>query len=326
MKLKSLLVAAIISIIGLSLWLNASDGNTDKNHQTIAITQIVDHPSLNQARAGLIDALAQAGYKEGENLHIIYQNPQGNMSVAAQIAKSLNQRQPDVIVAISTTSAQTVLSSNQQHNPIVFSSVTDPIQAQLVSNLSHPGADITGTMELGPVDALMALCHEILPQAKTIGIIYNPGEANSLRGVQLIEGATHLEVVKAPIQNSAEISQAINSIINKVDVIILPSDNTVWSALDKLVQIATAHQIPVLTSDPDSAKKGVLLALGYAQYDIGHDAGKKVVRILQGEKPGEIPITVPEKSSLYINIDSAKKLQIQLPESILEKAQHIRES
>ncbi|MBS0285858.1 MAG: ABC transporter substrate-binding protein [Proteobacteria bacterium] len=322
MKLK-LLALLGLSLASLLLWLNESPNQRPANQKVVAITQIVDHSSLNAARQGLQDALTEAGYLENKNLKIITQNPQGNLSVAAQVAKSLNQQQVDAVVAISTTSAQTVLAANHSHHPIVFSSVTSPIEAQLVNNLAHPGGDITGTMDLAPQDELMALVHEILPHAKAIGVIYNPGEANSVKGLQMIELSSSLKVIKAPILSSADITQATNSIIQQVDAIILPTDNTVWSALDKLILIAHQHNVPVLTSDPDSVKKGVLLALGYSQYDVGYDAGKKLVRILNGEKPGDIPISVPERTSLYVNATSATDLKIKIPEHILLRAQMI---
>ncbi len=322
MKLKPLLIAGI-ALLGITLWLNPSSNEAKSDLQTIAITQIVDHPSLNEARKGVVQALQDAGLKEGENIKIVYQTPQGNLSVAAQIAKSYTQLNPDVIVAISTPSAQVVLASNQTHLPVVFSSVTDPIAAKLISRVDHPGGDITGTMESPPIPALLALCYQLVPSVKTIGVIYNPGEANSVKSVEMLEKYSKVKVIKVPLLNSTEISQAVNSLINEVDVIILPTDNTVWSALDKLLSITTKHGIPVLTTDPDSVKKGVTVALGYAQYDIGYDAGKKVVRILQGEKPGDIPVTVPAKQSLYINRDIAKKMGIVIPDDMLKKADMI---
>lgn len=322
MNLK-LLTLIGISVVGLSLWLNAPSGQMPADHKVVAITQIVDHPSLNAAREGIQDALREAGYVENKNLKIIYQNPQGNLSVAAQIAKSLNQLDADAIVTISTTSSQTVLAANHGHHPIVFSSVTDPVAAQLVNNLEHPGENITGTMESQSYDELMLICQQLLPQAKTIGVIYNPGEANSVKGVQMIEQATKLKIIKAPVLNSTDIAQATNSLIQQVDAIILPTDNTVWSALDKLILIANQHKVPVLTSDPDSAHKGVLLALGYAQYDVGYDAGKKLVRVLKGEKPGDIPVTLPEKTSLVVNLNTAKEINLEIPEVLLSKAQKI---
>ncbi len=286
MKVRVLISLAVVTVIGISLWLNTERSSLTQNHKTIAITQIVDHPSLNQARQGLIAALNESGYKEGENLKIIYQTPHGNLSVATQIANQYNHLHPDAIVAISTTSAQTVMSANSHHNPIVFASVTDPLTAKLIDDIKHPGHDVTGTMESPPIAELIALVHELLPQTKSIGIVYNPGEANSAKTVQLIKNATSWKIVEAPVSNSLDVSQAVNAIIDEVDVLILPSDNTVWSALDKLAAIAREHKVPVFSNDPDSVHKGVTLALGYAQYDIGLNAGKKVVQILEGELRG----------------------------------------
>ncbi len=314
------LISLVVCVIGIALWLNTKRPTSSHENKTIAITQIVDHPSLNQARQGLIDALNESGYKEGENLEIIYQTPHGNLSIATQIAKQYNHLQPDAIVAISTTSAQTIMAANTHHNAIVFASVTDPLTAKLIQDLKHPGLDVTGTMESPRVAELIDLARELLPQTKSIGIIYNPGEANSAKTVQRIKEATSLKIVEAPISNSLDVPQAVNAIINEVDILILPSDNTVWSALEKLVTIAKENQVPVFAYDPDSVRRGVTLALGSAQYDVGHDAGKKVVQILEGELPGNIPVTSPMKDSLYINMTMVKEIHLEIPVSLLAKA------
>lgn len=313
---KSIVVIGLLSLIGVLLWGGTSNvSNHHSEHiKTIAITQIVDHPSLNQARTGLITALKDAGYQEGDNLKIIYQTPHGNLSVAAQISKQFNYMDADVVVAISTPSAQSVLAANSNQHPIVFASVTDPAAANLLE--SH----VTGTTESPPIEELIALIKELHPEAKSIGIIYNPGETNSVRSVEKIKSSIGLNVIEAPVSNSMEIAQATNAIIEQVDIIILPSDNTVWSGLEKLTSIAKAHQIPVYTNDPDSIYKGVTIALGYAQYDVGYDAGQKVIKILNGEQPSNIPVSIPNKKSLYINQESCDAALLNLPTHVLSKA------
>jgi putative ABC transport system substrate-binding protein len=117
-----------------------------------------------------------------------------------------------------------------------------------------------------------------------------------------------------------EVSQAANAIIDNVDILLLPSDNTVWSAMEKLVSIAKAHQVPIFTSDPDSCARGVTVALGYAQYDVGYDAGKKLVKVLAGELPAHLAVTAPEKKLLYINADMAQDIHLTIPDNLLQKA------
>jgi len=324
MLLKRILVLTLV--ITLSIYIGIAQHTSkapQESYKTIAITQIVDHPSLNQARQGIVDALKEAGYHEGKNTKIIYETPQGNLSLGAQISKKLNYMQPDVIITISTTSSQSMLAANTNHNPIVFSSVTDPIAANLVKNLNHPGQDITGTMESPPIQALLEMIKKVCPQSKTIGIIYNPGEANSVKSVEMIKALTSLKIVEAPVSNSIDIAQTVNSLVSKVDVIILPSDNTVWSAMETLTKITKQYGIPVFSNDPDSTYKGVTLALGYAQYEIGYEAGLKAVKILNGDTPGNIPVTTPAKQSIYINQEMADAIRLNLPEDLLAQADKV---
>jgi putative ABC transport system substrate-binding protein len=312
---KSLITIAAIGLGSTLLWGYQSNAPSQyTEHKTVAITQIVDHPSLNQARLGLIAALKDAGFQEGKNLKIIYQTPHGNLSVQAQISNQYNHLDADVVVAISTPSVQSISSANSNHHPIVFASVTDPVTAHVL------GEDVTGTTETPPIEELIGLIKEIQPNAKAIGIIYNPGETNSVQSVEKIKANTDLKVVTAPVSNSMEVAQATNAIIDKVDIIILPSDNTVWSGLEKLTNIAKEHHVPVFTNDPDSIYKGVTLALGYAQYDVGYDAGGKVVKILQGEKPSNMPVTTPKKKSLYINQEICDAIAVNIPSHLLAKA------
>ncbi|MFI4938577.1 MAG: ABC transporter substrate-binding protein [Candidatus Berkiellales bacterium] len=322
MKLKIILLSTIAIALGSYLVVsqNSKASLISSNLRTVAITQIVDHPSLNQARIGVMAALNDAGYQEGKNLKLTYETPHGNLTLGAQIANKLNHQKPDVIVAISTPSSQTMLAANSNHIPIVFSSVTDPLSAKLVSNLDKPGSDITGSIETPPIQELLDKILRLLPNTKTIGIIYNPGEANSAKSVSQIKSLTTLEIREAPVSNSLEVSQAVESIAGSVDLIILPSDNTVWSALETLTEHAKQHQIPVFANDPDSVHKGVTLALGYPQYAVGYNAGEKVVKILNGESPNNIPVTTPAKKSLYINLDMAQAIKLPINQSLLNSA------
>lgn len=325
MKLKTIILSALL-LLGAAYWLVGKHLNADPNNdtlKTVVITQIVDHPSLNQARKGAMAALSDAGYIPGKNIKLIESSAQGNLSLASQLAHQYNQLKPDVIISISTTSSQTLLAANSNHNPIVFSSVTDPLAAKLIPNLKHPGGDVTGTSESPPIKALLELMTQVLPKAKAIGVIYHPGEINSRKTVEMLKTLTPLKIVEAPVNQSMDVRQAFLSLVSKVDVIILPSDNMIWPSLSMLTQLATDHGIPILTNDPDSALQGVTIALGYAQYDIGYHAGNQSVSILQGAKVGTIPVSPPEKPSLIINLDRINAMGISLDKSLLKKADRL---
>lgn len=293
--------------------------------KSVAITQIVEHPALDAVRKGVKDELAAKGLKAGENLNWIYESAQGNGATAAQIAKKFAGKSPDVIVAIATPSAQTVAAA-ARNLPIVFSAVTDPVGAKLVKSMTKPGANITGVTDLTPIDKHMALVKLIVPNAKSVGVIYNPGEANSVTLVSLVHefAPKHgMTVTEAGATKSSEVLSAARSLVGKVDAIYVPTDNTVISAFSAVVKIAYSAKIPLIAGDTDSVKKGAAAALGFNYYDIGRQTGKIVYQVLNGENPGDIAVEGVDKMELFVNPASAKKMGITLSSSLISEAKEV---
>lgn len=215
--------------------------------KSVAITQIVEHPALDAATKGVKDELAAAGYVEGKNLKWSFESAQGSPVTAAQIAKKFVGDAPDVIVAVATPSAQTVAASTKTI-PLVFSAVTDPVGAKLVASLAKPGANVTGVSDMSPIAAHMALIKRIHPSAKRLGVVYNPGEANSVSLVTLVKAEgpkAGMAVVEAAANKSGEVLSAARSLVGKVDAIYVPTDNTVVSAFEAVVKVGMDAKIPV---------------------------------------------------------------------------------
>ncbi|MBN9025760.1 MAG: ABC transporter substrate-binding protein, partial [Rhizobiales bacterium] len=221
---------------------------------TVDVTAIVEHPALDAVRDGVKDALGEAGFKVGENLTFNYESAQGNPGTAAQIARQFIGNGPDVIVPISTPSAQAVVSATRDI-PIVFSAVTDPVGAQLVKQLQKPGGNVTGLSDLSPVADHVALIKEIIPSVKTIGVLFNPGETNSVTLVELLKkyGAEQgIAVVESPATRSSEVQNAARALSGRVDAIYVPTDNTIVSALESAVAVAVESKLPLFTADTES--------------------------------------------------------------------------
>ncbi len=293
--------------------------------KSVAITQIVEHPALDAVRKGVKDELAAKGFVEGKNLNWTYESAQGNSTTAAQIAKKFAGDSPDVIVAIATPSAQTVAAA-ARNSSIVFSAVTDPVGAKLIKNMKKPGANITGVTDLTPIDKHMALVKRVTPNAKSVGVIYNPGEANSVTLVSLVHkfAPQHgLKVVEAGATKSSEVLAAARSLVGKVDVIYVPTDNTVISAFTAVLKVAYAAKIPVVAGDTDSVKQGAVAALGFNYYDIGRQTGKIVVKVLNGANPGDIAVEGVDKMELFVNPKSAKKMGVTLSDSLIAEAKEV---
>ena len=211
---------------------------------TVDVTAIVQHPALDAARDGIKKALEDAGYKDGDNLTFHYESAQGNPATATQIAQKFAGENPNVIVAIATPSAQAAAATTQDI-PIVFTAVTDPLGAQVVKNLEKPGGNVTGISDMSPLADHLKLIQTIVPTVKTIGVPYNPGEANAvtlLNALKKMAPSYGVTIVEAPATKSSEVQGAAQSLVGKVDVIYVPTDNTIVSALEAVIAVGEGKQ------------------------------------------------------------------------------------
>jgi putative tryptophan/tyrosine transport system substrate-binding protein len=291
----------------------------------VAITQIVEHPALDACRKGVRDALADAGYVVDKNLKWSFQSAQGNIATATQIAKKFVGDGPDVIVAIATPSAQMVVGATKDI-PVVFSAVTDPVGAKLVSNWEKPGKNVTGTSDMLPLDQHLKMIKRAMPDAKRIGILFNPGEANSVSSVadaKKVAPAMGLSIAEGPAPNSSGVLAAARSLVGKVDAFYVPTDNTVVSAFEAVVKVGIDAKIPVFAADTDSVARGAVAALGFNYYEVGRQTGRMVVKILKGENPGNIPVAMLEKLDLFVNPGAAGKMGITLPAAMVGEAKKV---
>ncbi|AAZ19283.1 ABC transporter, substrate-binding protein [Psychrobacter arcticus 273-4] len=306
---------------------STAGADTTTEMKTVAITAIVEHPALDDVRKGVIDELNAAGFKDGENLKVNFQSAQGNTATAGQIAKQFVADNSDVIIAIGTPSAQSVAAATSSI-PLVFSAVTDPVEAKLVSKLDGSGTNVTGGSDALPYEPQIELMRQIIPSLKNVGYVYSPGEVNStiiLKNLKEKLTPLGIKVHEAPAQRSTDIAMAARSLEGKVDMIYTSTDNNVVSAYESLYQAAKESKIPLLASDTSSVERGAIAALGVNYYDLGRETGKIVVRILNGEKAGAIPVYTPKVLDLYVSPKHAKEQGITLPQAVIDKAKEVVE-
>lgn len=316
----SLCAAAIsaISTLGLSGCSKPSTDNTataksdptaDKPAKTLAITQIVEHPSLDDMRRGIIDELADNGYVEGKNLTVNFQSAQGNTATAGQIAKQFVGDNPDAIVAISTPSAQSIVSATRTI-PIVYTAVSDPVGAKLLTADGKPFQDnLTGLSSQLPLEPQLDLLQKIKPNLKTIGYVYSPGEANSVSlrdELKKALPARNLALLDIPANRPTDIGMATRSLQGRADIIYTSFDNNVASAFEAMTQAANEIRLPIVASDEFSVQRGATAALGVNDYDFGRVTGKMVYRILNGEAVNTVKPEVMNELTLYISPKHAK--------------------
>lgn len=319
---KMLLMLSLLMPLSLG---TLSFADNDQKH--VAITAIVEHPALDQARQGIIDELKDAGFEEGKNLKLQFQSAQGNSATAAQIAKKYAGDRPDVAIGIGTPSAQALLASTRTV-PIVYTAVTDPVAANLVKSWEATGGNVTGVSDHLPLEPQVELVKAIIPDVKNIGFVYSPGEVNStivLKQLQEILEPQGIKVVAAPAQRTTDIPTAVKSLQGRADVIYTSTDNNVVSAYESMYQAAVQTKIPLIASDTSSAERGAAAALGGDYYGMGRQTGKLVVRILNGEKAGDIASEKPQKTELYINLKAAKQQGATIPQTLIDSATKVIE-
>ncbi len=317
-KIATISVATVAFIVAFVLYQTSSASE----QRIVAITQIAQHPSLDQIRQGIIDELKDQGLTKEKKIKIVYENAHGNIATAVQIAQKYANMEPEVIVGITTPSAQALHSAIRGKDiPLVFSAVTDPMGANLVKDMYQTSENVTGTVDLPPIKQQLSLLKKLVPGLKKIGVIYNPGEINSVKQIDKLENLARkegIEIVKSPATKSSEVYGATAKLVGNVGAIYLPNDNTVVAALDGIVRAADENHIPTLASDDQSTKNGILVSLANNQYQVGRDTGKIVARILQGEAASKIPVHISEKPELSFNELKAKTLNLDLSAIKLE--------
>ncbi|WP_050476428.1 ABC transporter substrate-binding protein [Herbaspirillum rhizosphaerae] len=321
-SMKKLSLRTMVSTLALAAVCSAPAFAADK---AVLVTAIVEHPALDAVRDGVKDELKDEGFEAGKNLKWEYQSAQGNTGTAAQIARKFIGDKPDAIVAIATPSAQAVVAATKTI-PVVYSGVTDPVAAQLVKDWKPSGTNVTGVSDLLELEKQVDLIKRVVPNVKRVGMVYNPGEANSavvVKALKELLGKSGISLVEAAAPRSVDVGSAAKSLIGKVDVIYTNTDNNVVSAYEALVKVGNDAKIPLVASDTDSVKRGAIAALGVNYYDLGRQTGKVVARILKGEKPGDIASATSSKLELFVNTTAAQKQGVTLSADLIKSAKTV---
>jgi putative ABC transport system substrate-binding protein len=280
----------------------------------LGLTQFVEHPALDTIRQGIIDGLKTSGYEEGKNLEVDYQNAHGDVNNTVSIAQKFAGDGKDMVVAITTPSAQAAAKVITD-KPVVFSTVTDPISAQLVSSLEKPDKNVTGTSDKVSMEQQLQLMKSVMPQLKTVGVVYTTSEINAEVQVKELE--------EAGISNLSEVQLATQSLVGKAEAILIPIDNTVVSSFEAVLGVAKQAKIPVFASDVDTVKRGAVATYGIDYYQMGKQTGEMAARILHGQKIADNPVEVSKKTDLYINEAAAAAFGLTVPAELKQQAKEI---
>ncbi len=287
-----------------------------KKMYNVGIAQLVEHAALDAANKGFVDGLASKGYKEGQNVKFDKQNAQADQSNLQNIAQRFVSNKVDLICAIATPTAQTMANATKDI-PIVGTAITDYEAAKLVKDNKKPGTNVTGTTDMNPVKEQVELALKIMPKAKTLGLIYCSSEVNSQIQAQMAKTAAKakgLNVLETTVSNVNDIQQAAQNLVGKADVIYVPTDNVLASAMPTLTAITNEAKIPVICGEGGMVKGGGLATLAVDYYKLGFTTGEMAADILAGKaKPADMAIKAQDKFETIINKAEVEKLGLKLP-------------
>ena len=293
----------------------------------IGMTAIIDHPALEAAREGIIDELIRRGLVLGTDFVVEFQSAQGNMNTAVAIANYFRSYPFDVVVALSTPSAQTCANAIQDI-PVVFTAVTDPVDAELIPALGKNPGNVVGVSDMTPVRTQFQLIRLVVPKARKVGILVNPGEANSLITVAHAREACAelgLELLEIAGSNTSEMIAALTALVGQVDAVYVGTDNTAASCVESLHRIAQSNKVPLITGFFTQERANGVISYGFEYYNLGLDTGTIVWDLLHGKPVSELESRLMNANALLllIDLDTAQDIGLQIPEALMARADYL---
>lgn len=302
----------------------AADGTETAESVHIGVIQYMPHESLDDAYEGFVAGLEEAGYVEGENLELDFQNASGEVSNCQQICDVFANSDTDLVLAIATPAAQSAVNVFQETEiPVLFTAVTDAVSAGLVESNEAPGKNVTGTLDMPVIADQIAVIKDVLPEASKLAILYTSSEVNSEIQAEEAKAAAEalgMEVVIQTSSTSNDIPQVISSVVGTVDAIYIPSDNAFANAMATVNSTAVENQIPVFCAVEAMIAEGGIATTAIDYYELGKQTAAQAVRILEGENASDIAVETQKECGLVINETFAASVGVEIPAEVVEKA------
>jgi len=315
------IILLLVTIFVMAMVGCATNQTAENEKKTIGIIQYVEHNALDAAREGFIKALSDNGYVDGENIILDIQNAQADQSNLATISDRFVSNKVDLVLAIATPAAQSIAGKTKEI-PILGTAITDYVAAKLVNSNEITGGNVSGTTDMNPIKEQIDLLVKLVPDAKTVGVLYTSSEENSRVQAKIAKeaiealGLTYTEVT---VTNSNDVQQATQSIVDKCDAIYLPTDNIIASSMPVIYGITSQSKTPVICGESGMVENGGLATLGINYYDLGYKTGLMAIKILKGEAlPATMPIESADKFDFAINGTVAKEIGIEIPDDLAE--------
>ena len=309
-------------MIGLASCGSSSSGS-DKAYK-IGVIQLIQHDSLDASYKGFVAALKENGYEDGDKIKIDFQNAAGDQSNCQTISDGFVNDGKDLILAIGTPAAQAAASKTKDI-PILITAVTDPADAGLVKSNEKPETNVSGTSDLTPVKDQLEVLKEFSPKAKKVGLLYSSNEANSVLQAKIAKKEAKklgITLVEGTVSSSNEIQQVTSSIVDKVDAIYIPTDNTFAAGMATVALVTNEAKVPVYCGAQAMATDGGLACYGIDYYDLGYKTGLQAIKVLEGKaKVNDMPIEYlsGDDLKLVVNDDTLKTLDMKVPDKLKDK-------
>ncbi len=319
MKRRLFSLFSFLLVMSLLVMSVAACSDAKDDQLKVGVVQLVEHPALDASYEGFVDALADAGYVDGENITIVHGNGQNDQANCQTIATQYLNDGMDLVLAIATPAAQAA-ANVLKDIPLLVTAVTDPADAKLVASNENPGGNVSGTSDLTPVREQFDLMMKLVPDVKKVAVLYTSSETNSVFQANIAKEAAAdlgLEVVEATVSSSNEIQQVIESVVDSVDAMYIPTDNTFANAMSTVTLVTEPKGIPVIVGEEGMVNNGGLATIGLSYYKLGYQTGEMAVRILKDDADiATMPIEYLKDTSVSINTAVADQLGIAIPEDL----------
>ena len=317
-----LALALVVTLVPL-----AGCGNRgEEGLYTIGVFQFSSNAVLDRTVEGFLQAMADAGYEDGQNVRYQFENAQGDIPTAQLVAKQLVASDVDLIFVVSTPALQAAINEVKEI-PIVFGAVANPYIIGAGESAENHLPNVTGASSTAPMRQTMELMLEALPDTKRVGVMWDPANANTHYEMEVAREAAAelgLEIVEVTISGSNEVLQGAQSLSTKdIDAFFTVLDNVVMDAFDSLAKVADQERTPLIAPATGLAEQGAAIGVGWDYSDNGYLSGQLVVRVMKGEDPADIPFRPLTEKLVYVNLAAAQRQGITLPQELIEQTDQV---
>lgn len=311
----ALLAGAVIVVVIILL-----NRPVPTTHWVVGIIEPMQHIAVSDITRGIKDSLSAR-----DNVSVLVENANNDAATFTQIISNYRDRNVRVYVPIFTKTTQIVRSAISDY-PIVFAAVTDPVAAGVVEYPDHPEGNVTGVSDLWPIGAQLDLIRRILPSARKIGVVYDPGDASSAVTMPILvreSPSRGFELETRPVHSASEIAQSLSFLKSKVDLIFTANDVTVTAAFPALVTFAVRNNIPLFAGDYSSVQRGAIAATGQNYYTVGVQTAKIINKVIEGAKISSLSVSYTTGGDIFVNLAAAEQMGVTIPADVIENAKSV---